>query len=89
MTNKTMLASLGGAIAIAVLSPGAAAQFKSGTLTVPLYVTVTDRESRLVPDLERDDFEVYDNGQLQKLTLFDNKTTPITVVVMLDTSGSI
>ena len=63
-------------------------QFKSGTLTVPLYVTVTDRESRLVTDLQQEDFEVYDNGQLQKLTLFDNKNTPITVVVMLDTSGS-
>ena len=88
MTNKPLLAALGGAIAIAVLSTAAAAQFKSGTLTVPLYVTVTDRESRLVPNLERDDFEVYDNGQLQKLTLFDNKTTPITVIVMLDTSGS-
>src|SRR5690606_31269878 len=58
------------------------------TLSVPLYVTVTDREGRLVPNLEREDFEVYDNGQLQKLTLFDNQTTPITVVVMLDTSGS-
>jgi Ca-activated chloride channel family protein len=64
------------------------AQFKSGTLTVPLYVTVTDREGRLVPDLQQEDFEVYDNGQRQKLTLFDNKNTPITVIVMLDTSGS-
>jgi hypothetical protein len=40
MTNKPLLAALGGAIAIAVLSTDAAAQFKSGTLTVPLYVTV-------------------------------------------------
>ena len=76
------------AAAVTLLATSAAAQFKSGTLTVPLYVTVTDRESRLVTDLEREDFEVYDNGQLQKLTLFDNKNTPITVVVMLDTSGS-
>jgi Ca-activated chloride channel homolog len=64
------------------------AQFKSGTLTVPLYVTVTDREGRLVPDLAQEDFEVYDNGKLQKLTLFENKNTPISVVVMLDSSGS-
>lgn len=69
-------------------APSGPPQFKSGTLSVPLYVTVTDREGRLVPNLEREDFEVYDNGQLQKLTLFDNQTTPITVVVMLDTSGS-
>jgi Ca-activated chloride channel family protein len=75
-------------VALVVLSAAPLAQFKSGTLSVPLYVTVTDREGRLVPHLEREDFEVYDNGQLQKLTLFDNQTTPITVVVMLDTSGS-
>ena len=74
--------------AVALLGASAAAQFKSGTLTVPLYVTVTDRESRIVPDLQQDDFEVYDNGQRQKLTLFDNKNTPISVIVMLDTSGS-
>jgi Ca-activated chloride channel family protein len=77
-----------GALATALLASSMSAQFKTGTLTVPLYVTVTDRESRLVPHLEREDFEVYDNGRLQKLTLFDNNTTPITVVVMLDTSGS-
>ena len=87
--KKTLLGSVFTATAaIALMTPPVGAQFKSGTLTVPLYVTVTDRESRLVPNLEQEDFEVYDNGQLQKLTLFDNKNTPITVVVMLDTSGS-
>ena len=62
--------------------------FKVSTNTVALYATVTDSEKRLVPDLVQDDFEVYDNGKLQTLTLFDNKPQPISVVVMLDTSGS-
>lgn len=86
--KKILGSLLTGAAAAALLATSAAAQFKSGTLSVPVYVTVTDRDSRLVADLQREDFEVYDNGQLQKLTLFDNKHTPITVVVMLDTSGS-
>jgi Ca-activated chloride channel family protein len=87
--KKTFLATLlTCAAAVALLATSTAAQFKSGTLTVPLYVTVTDRESRLVADLQREDFEVYDNGQPQKITLFDNQHTPITVIVMLDTSGS-
>jgi Ca-activated chloride channel family protein len=74
----------------ALVMTGATAQqkFKSGTLTVPLYVTVTDNEKRLVPDLERGDFEVYDDGKLQTLTLFENKSVPIAAVVMLDSSGS-
>lgn len=63
-------------------------KFKSGTLTVPLYVTVTDADKRLVPDLEREDFQVYDNGKLQPLTLFENKHVPIAAIVMLDSSGS-
>jgi len=86
--KKILRSLLTGAAAVALLSPSIAAQFKSGTLTVPLYVTVTDRDSRLIPNLQREDFEVYDNGQLQKVTLFDNQHTPITVIVMLDTSGS-
>ena len=63
-------------------------KFKVSTNQVALYVTVTDTTKRLVPDLVEDDFEVYDNGKLQTVTAFDNRPLPITVVVMLDTSGS-
>jgi Ca-activated chloride channel family protein len=58
------------------------------TRTVALYATVTDSDKRLVPDLTQEDFEVYDNGKPQTVSLFDNKPQPINVVVMLDTSGS-
>ena len=64
------------------------ATFKSGTRTVPLYATVVDSTGRLVPDLQRDEFEIYDNGVKQETTLFVNENQKITVVVMLDTSGS-
>jgi Ca-activated chloride channel homolog len=74
--------------AVSALAFSAGAQIRVSTQTVPLYVTVTDPTKRLVPDLQREDFEVYDNGKLQQLTNFDNQATPITAVVMLDTSGS-
>jgi Ca-activated chloride channel homolog len=77
-----------GVCAIVLLVVPTDAQIKVSTQTVPLYVTVTDGTKRLVPDLVREDFEVYDNGKLQTLTNFDNKVTPINVVVMIDTSGS-
>ncbi len=77
-----------GACALTVLAVPTGAQIKVSTQTVPLYVTVTDTAKRLVPDLLREDFEIYDNGKLQTLTNFDNQVTPISVVVMLDTSGS-
>ena len=71
-----------------VLTMPADAQIRVTTQTVPLYVTVTDRDRRLVPDFVQEDFEVYDNGKLQPLTNFYNEPQPITAVVMLDTSGS-
>jgi Ca-activated chloride channel family protein len=62
--------------------------FKTDTQLVSMFVTVADAQKRLVPDLVEDDFEVFDNDKPQLITYFDNKSLPITVVVMLDTSGS-
>jgi Ca-activated chloride channel homolog len=81
-------------VAVALLIVSVAAQekpqktFKVSTNSVAVYATVTEPDKRLVPDLVEDDFEIYDNGKLQTLTQFDNKPQPISVVVMLDTSGS-
>jgi VWFA-related protein len=62
--------------------------FRSGSRTVAVYVTVSDEQGRLVPNLTQDDFEVYDNGKRQEITLFESGTQPITLVMMLDRSGS-
>lgn len=65
-----------------------AAVFRSGTRIVPVYATVTDAQDRLVPDLTREDFEIYDNDKLQELAVFNSESQPFTAVLMLDTSGS-
>jgi VWFA-related protein len=62
--------------------------FRSTVDTVPVYVTVTDKSDHLVPNLQKEDFEIYDGGKLQPLTLFDNTPQPIHLIVMLDISGS-
>src|SRR5213593_974293 len=85
---------IGAGVLAAATSAAAVAQqpqgpiFKSGTQVVSLFVTVADAQKRLVPDLTKDDFEVFDNEKPQTITYFDNSVHPITVVVMLDTSGS-
>jgi Ca-activated chloride channel family protein len=87
------------AILVAVLlaawlgTPAAAPQtqqppFTSTTRTVAVYATVTNAQGRLMPDLSRDDFAIDDNGKRQVLTLFSNDIQPITVVILLDRSGS-
>ncbi len=62
--------------------------FKAGAQIVPLYITVLDSTKRLVPDLQQSDFEVFDNNQPVNVVLFQNEPEPFSVVVMLDTSGS-
>jgi VWFA-related protein len=62
--------------------------FRTASRSVAVYVTVSDTAGKLIPDLTQDDFEVYDNGKKQTITLFDSGVQPITVVMMLDRSGS-
>ena len=72
-----------------VVSARQETQFRSANDSVPIYATVLNRDGHLVTDLTRDDFEVLDNGRTQPLTMFTNGVQPITVVLMLDRSGSV
>jgi VWFA-related protein len=76
-------------VLLAVVSVGAQqATFRSGTSIVPILATVLDESGRLVPDLEREDFTVLDNGKPQEIVFFQNDVQPFTVVVTLDFSFS-
>ena len=75
-------------VAAAVLSAQGQTVFRAGVETVPIYTTVIDKSGRLVPDLLEEHFEVTDDGKPSPLTVFKSDVQPITVVVMLDTSGS-
>jgi Ca-activated chloride channel family protein len=76
-------------LAAAVAAPHAQdATFISNVRVVPVITTVTDSDGRIVTDLAREDFTVFDNGQPQELTVFLNEVTPFAGVVMLDFSAS-
>ena len=83
---------VGGALALSATTVGAVRQqqptFKSGTRTVPVYASVFDAGGRLVPSLEQSDFEIYDNGKKQTVTIFDNKPVPFSAALTLDSSIS-
>jgi VWFA-related protein len=53
-----------------------------------VYTTVSDGSGKLVPNLGSDQFEVFDNGKRRAISTFANDVQPITVVMMLDRSGS-
>src|SRR6187397_579310 len=62
--------------------------FRGRADVVRVFVTVTDRDGRLVTTLTQDNFEVRDDGKPQPITQFDNTPRPIRLIVMLDVSGS-
>ena len=84
IAGVVIAACLFGAVAIASQQP----VFRGASETVRVFVTVTDRDGRLVTTLTRDQFEVRDEGRAQPITVFDNSPQPIRLVLMLDVSGS-
>ena len=86
---KTLLTAVGLTALLTAPTPARQqAPIRSGARTVAVYTTVADKDGRLIPDLARDEFEIYDNGKLQPTTVFSSELQPITVVMMLDRSGS-
>jgi Ca-activated chloride channel family protein len=75
-------------LTLGIVPLAARQQFHGRTDLVSVYATVTDREGHLVTGLTQDDFEVRDNGKVQRITLFSSDPQPISIVVMLDRSGS-
>lgn len=61
-------------------------RFDTALVTVP--VTVLDRNGRYVPQLRREDFRLYENGEEQKIAYFGTTDSPFSVVLLIDTSGS-
>jgi VWFA-related protein len=56
---------------------------------VSLFATVRDKNRRIIPDLKQEDFKVLEDNQDQKIAFFSKETAlPITLALLLDTSGS-
>ena len=75
-------------LATLALAPFQQPTFRTGSKTVAIYATVTGKDGRLLPELQKDAFEVRDNGKAQPITVFSNEVQPISIVLMLDRSGS-
>ncbi|HUX10506.1 MAG TPA: VWA domain-containing protein [Terriglobia bacterium] len=79
-------------------APSAAAQdapqtsgpiLKVTTNVVNVYAVVRTKRDRLVPDLNKNDFEIKEDNVPQKITYFSRETdTPLTLAIMIDTSPS-
>jgi Mg-chelatase subunit ChlD len=63
-------------------------RFRSGVDLVNVTATVVDRNGRFVPGLRQSDFIVYEENELQEITHFSNERVPVSLGLVLDTSGS-
>ncbi len=63
--------------------------FRSDVQLVRILATVKDQSGALVGSLEKDDFQVRDNGVPQQVSVFERQTDqPLSVAVLIDNSGS-
>ena len=63
-------------------------RFKSGVELVNVTATVSDDNGHFVSGLTKDDFTIFEDGQQQEITNFSNEHVPVSLGILLDTSGS-
>jgi len=101
MTHKYALpAAAAIALALAVASLGAqqdpgrspdedgAFRFKSGVELINVTTTVSDASGRFVSGLRKEDFAVWEDDQPVEITHFSAERVPVSLGIVLDTSGS-
>jgi Ca-activated chloride channel family protein len=100
MTNPlnalVAVAAMAGAITLHAQQPETPPQapeegsfrFRTGVELINVTATVSDSSGRFVSGLQKDDFAVYEDGTLQTITHFSAERTPVSLGIILDTSGS-
>jgi VWFA-related protein len=63
-------------------------KFRTGVELVNVNATVTDQSGRFVSGLTQNDFRVFDDEQPQTITHFSAERVPVSLGILLDTSGS-
>jgi len=62
---------------------------KLASTLVSLPLLVSDRSGRFIPQLSKNDFDVYEDGVRQEIAFFGNEEVPFNIALMLDISPSV
>ena len=62
--------------------------FKKEVDEVTLHATVVDDQNRLITNLAKNDFTVFEDGKPQKITSFRSEDIPVALGIVIDNSGS-
>ena len=64
--------------------------YRVETRLINVPVNVTDGHGAAISDLQQSDFQVREDGKLEKIALFERESaTPLSIVMAVDTSGSV
>ena len=70
--------------------PGDQSRIQVRVELVNVLTTVTDKKNRLVTDLTKDDFRIFEDGKPQDIRFFSRETDlPLRIGLLIDTSNSI
>jgi len=62
--------------------------FRMEMRAVVCHTTVTDKNGRLITDLPKEAFTVYENGVQQEIKVFQREDVPVSMGLLIDNSGS-
>jgi len=83
-----ILAMSAGLVCARTARPQQPPTFKAGVDLVTVSVVVKNRDGRAVTGLSRQDFELVDAGRVRTIADFRSEPSPLSLAVLLDTSGS-
>jgi len=69
-------------------APDEDATFSVGTRLVVLPISVSDKNGKLITDLQQKSFKVFENGVEQPIKLFKREDVPVSLGIIIDNSGS-
>ena len=95
LTRTTALAAAAVALTLAAVSAQErqgsnqeSFRFRSGVELINVTATVSDGRGRFVSGLRQDDFRIFEDGELRPITHFTAERVPVSLGIVLDTSGS-
>jgi Ca-activated chloride channel homolog len=97
LNSWTLACVMAGSMAAQLLPPpppatpepqDTAPTFTADTKEVTLYVSVLDKDGRMIPDILKSNFKVTENLVEQELKLFRREDIPVSMCVLIDSSGS-
>jgi len=88
LRSKGRISLLASLLCLGAVGQEGPAVFRLDTRLVVLHATVVDKHGKLITDLPRGAFHVFENGVEQPLKIFKREDIPVSMGIVIDNSGS-